>query len=204
MNLLRMTRKFWNFAFVLVLTGTLLSACDGPRGLTALNAETQTAPAAPVISTNTYRLSPGDKLKVTVFNEADLTGEFQVNERGNIAFPLVGEVQAANATPDEFQQRLTNRLRGKFVKNPRVSVEMTSYRPFNVLGEVRNAGQYPYRPGLTIQDAVALAGGFTYRANTRTVYVRRTDAGGEISVNTDGENVPILPGDNIRVPERYF
>jgi polysaccharide export outer membrane protein len=204
MNLLRMTRKFWNLAFVLVLTGTLLSACDGPRGLTALNAETQAAPAAPVISTNTYRLSPGDKLKVTVFNEADLTGEFQVNERGNIAFPLVGEVQAANATPDEFQQRLTNRLRGKFVKNPRVSVEMTSYRPFNVLGEVRNAGQYPYRPGLTIQDAVALAGGFTYRANTRTVYVRRTDAGGEISVNTDGEKVPILPGDNIRVPERYF
>jgi polysaccharide export outer membrane protein len=201
MNLLRMTRRFWNFAFVLVLTGTLLSACDGPRGLNALNAETQ---AAPVISTNTYRLSPGDKLKVTVFNEADLTGEFQVNERGNIAFPLVGEVQAANATPDEFQQRLTSRLRGKYVKNPRVSVEMTSYRPFNVLGEVRNAGQYPYRPGLTIQDAVALAGGFTYRANTRTVYVRRTDAGGEISVNTDGEKVPILPGDNIRVPERYF
>ena len=201
MNLLRMTRGFWNFAFVLVLTGTVLSACDGPRGITALNAETQ---AAPVLSPNTYRLTPGDKLKVTVFNETDLTGEFQVNERGNVAFPLVGEVQAANATPDEFQQRLTSRLRGKYVKNPRVSVEMTSYRPFNVLGEVRNAGQYQYRPGLTIQDAVALAGGFTYRANTRTVYVRRADASGEVSVNTDGEKVPILPGDNIRVPERYF
>lgn len=189
------------FVVALALIGFLTAACDGPRGITALNAET---PVAPVTTPGTYRLSPGDKLKVTVFNETDLTGEFQVNERGNVAFPLVGEVQAANSTPDEFRQRLTTRLRGKFVKNPRVSIEMTSYRPFNVLGEVRNAGQYPYRPGLTIQDAVALAGGFTYRANTRTVYVRRADAGGEISVNTDGEKVPILPGDNIRVPERYF
>lgn len=202
MNSLRMTSRFWNFAFVLLLTGLLLPGCEGPRGVIAA-ADAQT-PAAPPNSPGTYRLSPGDKMKVTVFNEADLTGEFQINERGNVAFPLVGEVQAENSTPDEFQQRLTTRLRGKYVKNPRVSVEVTSYRPVNVLGEVRNAGQYQYRPGLTIQDAVALAGGFTYRANTRTVYVRRADASGEISVSTDGEKVPILPGDNIRVPERYF
>jgi polysaccharide export outer membrane protein len=202
MNLFRMASPSQNlFVTVLVLIGLASAACDGPRGITALNAET---PSAPTNTPGTYRISTGDKLKVTVFNEADLTGEFQVNERGNVAFPLVGEVQAANSTPDEFQQRLTARLRGKYVKNPRVAIEMTSYRPFNVLGEVKNAGQYPYRPGLTIQDAVALAGGFTYRANTRTVYVRRADAGGEISVSTDGEKVPILPGDNIRVPERYF
>jgi polysaccharide export outer membrane protein len=202
MNLFRMTMYSRYFsATVLVLIGLAATACDGPRGITALNAET---PAAPANTPGTYRISPGDKLKVTVFNETDLSGEFQVNERGNVAFPLVGEVQAANSTPDEFQQRLTARLRGKFVKNPRVSVEITSYRPFNVLGEVRNAGQFPYRPGLTIQDAVALAGGFTYRANTRTVYVRRAEAGGEISVSIDGEKVPILPGDSIRVPERYF
>jgi polysaccharide export outer membrane protein len=207
MNEHRETRQFRRIArlrdivFVACFAGLTLAACDGPRGITALNAET---PAAPVNTPSTYRLSQGDKLKVTVFNEADLTGEFQVNERGNVAFPLVGEVQAANSTPDEFQQRLTTRLRGKYVKNPRVSIEMTSYRPFNVLGEVRNAGQYPYRPGITVQDAVALAGGFTYRANTRTVYVRRADASGEVTVSTDGERVPILPGDNIRVPERYF
>ncbi len=186
---------------LLVVASFSLAACDGPRGIVALNAET---PAAPVTSPGTYRMTPGDKVKVTVFNEADLTGEFQVNERGNVAFPLVGEVQAANATPDEFQQRLTARLRGKYVKNPRVSIEMINYQPFNVLGEVKNAGQYQYRPGLTIQDAVALAGGFTYRANTRTAYVRRADSSGEITVSTDGEKVPILPGDNIRVPERYF
>jgi polysaccharide export outer membrane protein len=184
---------------VLFLIFTAVAGCDGPRGIVnSLEAET------PAATTDTYRLSPGDKLKVTVFNEADLTGEFQVNERGNVAFPLAGEIKASGSTPDEFRDRLTQRLRGKFVKNPRVSIEMVNYRPFNVLGEVRNAGQYPYRPGLSIQDAVAMAGGFTYRANTRTVYLRRADASGEITVNTDGEKVPILPGDNLRVPERYF
>ena len=81
---------------------------------------------------------------------------------------------------------------------------MTNYRPFNVIGEVRNAGQYPYRPGLTVQDAVAMAGGYTYRANTRTLYVRRVNAGGEDTVQTDSDRAPVLPGDNIRVPERYF
>jgi protein involved in polysaccharide export with SLBB domain len=184
---------------VLFLIFAAAAGCDGPRGIVnSLEAET------PAATTDTYRLSPGDKLKVTVFNEADLTGEFQVNERGNVAFPLAGEIKASGSTPDEFRDRLTQRLRGKFVKNPRVSIEMVNYRPFNVLGEVRNAGQYPYRPGLSVQDAVAMAGGFTYRANNRTVYIRRADAAGEITVNTDGEKVPILPGDNLRVPERYF
>ncbi len=184
---------------VLLLIFAAVAGCDGTRGIvSSLEAET------PAATTETYRLSPGDKLKVTVFNETDLTGEFQVNERGNVAFPLAGEIKASGSTPDEFRERLTQRLRGKFVKNPRVSIEMVNYRPFNVLGEVRNAGQYPYRPGLSVQDAVAMAGGFTYRANTRTVYLRRAEAGGEITINTDGEKVPILPGDNLRVPERYF
>ena len=193
-----MSRKQFGLS-VLFLIFAAIAGCDGPRGVVnSLEAET------PASTTDTYRLSPGDKLKVTVFNEQDLTGEFQVNERGNVAFPLAGEIKASGSTPDEFRDRLTQRLRGKFVKNPRVSIEMVNYRPFNVLGEVRNAGQYAYRPGISVQDAVAMAGGFTYRANTRTVYIRRADASGEITVQTDGEKVPILPGDNLRVPERYF
>lgn len=153
---------------------------------------------------STYRLSPGDKVKVTVFNEPDLTGEFQVNAAGNVAFPLAGEIPAQGKSVDEFKAVLTRTLSGRYVKNPRVAVEVVNYRPFNVIGEVRNAGQFPYRPGLTVQDAVAMAGGYTYRANTRTVYVRRADASGEATVQMDGERVPVLPGDNIRVPERYF
>ena len=151
-----------------------------------------------------YRLSPGDRVKVTVFNEVDLTGEFPVNESGHVAFPLAGEVAASGKSVPEFKAELTKTLSGRFVKNPKVSVEVANYRPFNVIGEVRNAGQFSYRPGLSMQDAVAMAGGFTYRANTRLLYVRRADAGGESSINPDERQVPVMPGDNIRVPERYF
>jgi polysaccharide export outer membrane protein len=151
-----------------------------------------------------YRLSPGDKVKVTVFNEPDLTGEFQVNDSGNVALPLAGEVSAAGQTIAEFKNNVIRTLRGRYVKNPRVAIEMVNYRPFNVIGEVRNAGQYPYRPGLTVQDAVAMAGGYTYRANTRLLYVRRADSSGESTVQMDGGSATVSPGDNIRVPERYF
>src|SRR5690606_13255183 len=132
-----------------------------------------------------YRLAPGDKLKVIVFNEPELSGEVHVNDTGSVAFPLAGDVRAAGASIAEFQEQLTKHLRGRYVKNPKVSVEVVNYRPFNVIGEVRSGGQFPYRPGLTVQDAVAMAGGFTYRANTRTVYVRRSDAAGEITVSPD-------------------
>ncbi len=184
----------------LALLASLLTACDGPRGFTgdvpALAAMAQADPS--------YVLSPGDKLKVTVFNEPDLTGEFQVNQSGEIAFPLIGTIRAAGLSTGEFQNQLLRRLRNGYVRNARVSIEIASYRPFNVFGEVRNAGQYPFRPGLTVQDAIAMAGGFTYRANSRTAYLRRANANAEMTVQLDGPRVPIHPGDDVRVPERYF
>lgn len=185
---------------VLALLGPIVAGCDGARGLVA-NAEPAAVPSRPAAS---YRLTTGDKVKVTVYNEQDLTGEFQVNDAGNVSFPLAGDIPATGATVSEFQQRLATKLRKGFVKNPRVSVEISNYRPFNVIGEVKNAGQYPYRPGLTLNDAVAMAGGFTYRANQHTAYVRRADTSGEATVQTDKDNVTVGPGDNIRIPERYF
>jgi protein involved in polysaccharide export with SLBB domain len=184
---------------VLALFASLLTACDGPRGLVG-----ELPAHAAMAQADTYLLSPGDKLKVTVFNEPDLTGEFQVNHAGDIAFPLVGAIPAAGLSVAEFQNQLLRRLRNGYVRNARVSIEVASYRPFNVFGEVRNAGQYPFRPGLTVQDAIALAGGFTYRANSRTAYVRRANANTETTVQLDGPRVSILPGDDVRVPERYF
>ena len=151
-----------------------------------------------------YRLGPGDKVKVTVFNEPDLTGEYQVSDTGNIALPLVGAIPAAGASAKELQERLARRLGGGYVRSPRVTVDVTSYRPFNVFGEVKTAGQFAYRPGLTVQDAVAMAGGFTYRANSHTAYIRRAEARGEQTIQLDTERVPVMPGDSIRVPERYF
>jgi polysaccharide export outer membrane protein len=181
------------------MAALLVSGCDGPRGTIV-----GTDAMASADLQSVYRLTPGDRVKVTVFNEADLTGEFPVNEGGNVAFPLAGDVAAAGKSVPEFKADLIKTLRGRYVKNPRVSVDVVNYRPFNVIGEVRNSGQFSYRPGLSMQDAVAMAGGYTYRANTRTLYVRRADAGGESSVNIDEARVPVLPGDNIRVPERYF
>lgn len=185
------------------LIGSLAGACDGPRGVLD-GAQASNASSRLQAQNAVYRLERGDKLKITVFNEPDLTGEFQVNDSGQIAFPLIGNVDAAGASVNEFQSRLATRLRGGYVRNPRVSVEVTTYRPFNVFGEVRNSGQFPFRPGLTVQDAVAMAGGFTYRANVRTAYIQRAGTSGEITVHLDGKRVPILPGDNIRIPERFF
>jgi protein involved in polysaccharide export with SLBB domain len=176
-----------------------LTACGSPRGLADASVL-----AGDRTHLSAYRLMPGDKVRVNVFNEPDFSGEFQVNDAGNIAFPLVGEVPAAGASPSEFAKTLTARLRGGFVRNPRVTVEVVNYRPINVLGEVRNAGQYPFRADLTVQDAIALAGGYTYRANTHTVYIRHAGASGEITARTDGERVVINPGDTVRVPQRYF
>lgn len=183
----------------LALLASVLTACDGPRGLAG-----EVPARAAMAQSDAYLLSPGDKLKVTVFNEPDLTGEFQISHSGEIAFPLIGTIAAAGLTVGEFQNQLIRRLRNGYVRSARVSIEIASYRPFNVFGEVRNAGQYPYRPGLTVQDAIAMAGGFTYRANSRTAYVRRGNSNTEMTVQLDGPRVSILPGDDVRVPERYF
>jgi polysaccharide export outer membrane protein len=182
----------------IVVTGWALTGCGDAASTLGFNN------SAAALQTNVYRLKPGDKLKIAVFNEPDLTGEFQVGDGGKIAFPLVGEVQAAGLSVNDFQSGLARQLQQGFVRNPRVTVDFINYRPINVIGEVRNAGQYAYRPGLTIQDAIAMAGGYTYRANTRTVYVRRSDDSKDISVSVGGSQLTILPGDNIRVPERYF
>lgn len=180
----------------MVLAALLLSACGS--GVSPAVEATAAVPQA------AYRLTPGDKLKVTVFNEADLTGEYQVNDRGSISFPLIGEVKAAGFSVEQFRLTLVDALQNGFVRTPRVTVEVVNYKPFNVLGEVRNAGQYAYRPGISVQDAIAMAGGFTYRANTSVVYLTRGTSAEEMTVDLKKEDTAVLPGDNLRVPERYF
>lgn len=182
---------------VMAVAGWALAGCGDAAGTVAVSDL-----AGPQMSI--YRLKPGDKLKIAVFNEPDLTGEFQVDESGKITFPLVGDVEAAGLSVSDFRSSLTKQLQQGFVRNPRVTVDFINYRPINVIGEVKSAGQYAYRPGLTIQDAIAMAGGYTYRANTSTAYVRRSEGGGDITVTVGRSQVTILPGDNIRVPERYF
>ena len=187
----------------IAVLGVLLAGCDGPRGISAADSFASAAPPAAKTGQQ-YRLALGDKVKITVFNEPDVSGEFQVNGSGNIALPLAGDVPAANKTIVELKQAVIAKLNGKFVKNPRVSVEVSNYQAINVIGEVKNAGQYPYRPGLTMSDVIAMAGGYTYRANTHTLYVRHTGAPAEQTIALDGAPPHVQPGDSVRIPERYF
>jgi polysaccharide export outer membrane protein len=150
-----------------------------------------------------YRLGTGDKLKITVYGEEDLSGEFLVDGSGQVQLPLVGQVKAANLTIHEFVAEVTNALKVDYLKDPKVSVEVLNYRPFYIMGEVNKPGEYPFESGLNVLGAIALAGGFTYRANDNDVYVRRAGSSKEESVPADS-NVKIYPGDIIRVAERIF
>lgn len=149
-----------------------------------------------------YQLGPGDQLRVTVFGEPDLTGNYVVGSQGTIAYPLVGDVHAAGLTVPQFSAALQTALEA-FVRQPNVSVEVANYRPFFILGEVQRPGTYPYSASLTVLNAVATAGGFTYRANQGRVFIRHASEQVEhsypITIAT-----PVLPGDTVRIGERLF
>lgn len=151
-----------------------------------------------------YVLDTGDKVKVTVFQEDDLSGEFVIDGSGNVMLPMVGQFPAAGRTLTQFSTALSQTLIDKkYLVNPRVTAEVTNYRPFTILGEVNKPGQYPFENGMTALNAVAIAGGFTYRAEQRTVMVRRKGAPREQELPAD-DRTRIFPGDTVRVDERIF
>ena len=150
-----------------------------------------------------YRLGPGDKIRMITFDEASLTGEFDVSGSGTVALPLIGEVKAAGLTTTEFAAAVETALKDGYLKNPQVSVEILNYRPFYILGEVSKPGEYPYTNGLTVLNAVATANGFTYRADMKHVYIRRANDTIEHKYDLTS-NTAVAPGDTIRIGERYF
>lgn len=164
----------------------------------------QTVPSTPdeVARHVEYRLGPGDQLRITVFNEAELTGQFVVGSQGTISYPLVGDVRAAGLTIPEFSESLSQALR-EYIRQPNVSVEVANYRPFFILGEVQRPGTYPYSANLTVLNAVATAGGFTYRANRGRVFIRHASEQEERSFPLTIAT-PVLPGDTVRIGERLF
>ena len=150
-----------------------------------------------------YVLAAGDKLRIQVFNEPEMSREYEVDTAGKITLALVGAVQAAGATPSELQDRIREALSEGYLRNPKVSVEVASYRPFYVLGEVSKAGEYPFKNGLNVLSAVAVAGGYSYRADTKTIYIRRANETVERAYEASN-GVMVGPGDIVRIPERYF
>lgn len=178
----------------LVLLATPLVACSGARPRPAEFNEALTGP---------YRLDSGDKLRVTVFEQASLTNSYTVDQAGHVSFPLIGSVPARGSTTQELAGAIAAELRKGYLRNPDVSVEVETYRPFYIMGEVRSPGQYTYVNGLTAQTAVAIAGGFTARASERTVEISR-QINGKILVGAVPLTDPVRPGDVIRVRQRLI
>lgn len=179
----------------------LLSACGAPRALDA-SALSSASSGSELVST-AYRMSGNDKIRVIVFNEPTLSNEFIINSDGSLSFPLVGTINAAGKTTTELSNELAEKLGAGYLKNPKVSVEVLTFRPFYILGEVNKPGQYPYASGMTVLNAVATAQGFSYRAERRVAYIRRAGSPKEIAVRITPD-LEVAPGDTIRVGERYF
>ena len=148
-----------------------------------------------------YRLGSGDRVKVTVFGEEDLSGEFELDGESRFSMPLIGTVDAQGTSPRALEGRIATLLQDGFLKNPKVSVEVLNYRPFYILGEVNEPGSYPYRAGMTILNAAAMAGGFTFRADERDIEVTRGASGNPRVMEP---TTIVQPGDVIRVNESIF
>jgi polysaccharide biosynthesis/export protein len=161
-----------------------------------------TAPM-PVAYDVAYRLDAGDKLRVVVYGQEGLTNSYAIDAGGAITMPLIGSVPARGRTPAELASAITARLRSGYIRDPSVAVEIESYRPFFILGEVAAPGQYPYVPNMSVESAVAIAGGFSPRARRDRVTLTHTDASGS-SRYVVPLGTPLGPGDTVFVGERWF
>jgi protein involved in polysaccharide export with SLBB domain len=187
-------------ALVLLLAGCSAAGPDLGMPTPSTN-ENSSAAATDTPNMSDLRLQPGDKIHVTVYGEKDLTGDYQVNTGGYVALPLAGSVMAVGLTPPELETALKKQFTK--LRDPRITVEVMSFRPFYVMGEVHKPGEYPYRAGLNVLSAIAIAGGATYRASASEVYIQRAGSS-SLQKFPQSPTITIMPGDLVRVPETIF
>ena len=172
----------------------LLAGCSAGSGL----------PPLPAATNGPYELGVDDLVRIITFGDEHLTGQFRVNDRGNIAIPLLGAVKADGLTTSQLEASIADHLREKkLLLDPSVSVEVVSYRPVFVLGEVSKPGQFPYQPGMTVLTSVSLAGGYTYRAETGYASILRKIDGRSVEGRVN-RGADVRPGDVIDIFPRYF
>jgi protein involved in polysaccharide export with SLBB domain len=188
------------FPALLLVIVALLSGCEG---MTVAGVASQDQYASPTSGVEAPRLQSGDKIRITVYGEDKLSGDYQIDPAGYVSLPLAGTIKAAGLSKAELEQELAKKFRGDYLRNPKVTVDVASFRPFYIMGEVEKPGEYPYRGNLNVLSATVVAGGPTYRANKSKVYIQRE---GETAFKEYplSPGVMIFPGDLIRVPERYF
>lgn len=183
-----------------LLAPLLLAAAAGPVGCTGGG-----APKAPetAVQAERYTLRAGDRIRVLVFREPDLSGEVQLDGTGSVTLPLVGAMPLAGLSAPQAEARVAAALRPDYLRDPQVRVEVIDHRPLYVLGEVTRPGAYPYSAGLTVLEAVAMAGGFTYRARESRMTLLRRDGGATQELEA-GPATRLLPGDTVQVHQRFF
>ena len=183
--------RHWLTAFCVMLTVFLGSCAPRVNGYADFKADVP------------YTLASGDRLRVIVFGQDALSNSYAVNSSGTISMPLIGSVTAQGLTTAALERSVETKLRAGFIREPKVSIEVDAYRPFFVLGEVTTAGQYPYINGMTAETAVAVAGGFSPRANKYEVDLTRVIDGHPVTASVPVAQ-PVKPGDTIFVRERFF
>jgi polysaccharide export outer membrane protein len=181
------------FVFVVLLLGLVCGAC----------AQQQPVEVFRALPTKPYTLAAGDKLRIIVFSQDNLSNIYAVDPQGRITMPLIGTVPASGKTTQDLARLIEQKLRSSYLREPKVTVEIDTYRPFFILGEVVNSGQYPFVSGMTVQTAVAIAGGFTPRANQTVAQVTRQQDG-KVIIGTVPITYPVQPGDTILLKERWF
>lgn len=203
------TRGFWSFfertvrrsaVAMAMAVAIVLGGCAGQGPVPMAPADVQ---ASGTNFAEAYRLGAGDALRVIVFGEPDLSGEFEIDGSGAFSMPLIGQLDAFQLTVVELEKAIAKKLTEGYLIDPRVNVEVLNYRPFYIVGEVKDGGEFPYISGMHAVKAVAIAGGYTYRANTQKVMITRKGTAEEIEMPAS-QGTAIFPGDVIRIPERYF
>lgn len=202
------------FGGLSLLTTLVLAGCGGFSSEPQMQAAAAPLPAHPQAasqqpmqhaapipgSLSQYRLDAGDELRVIVFGQENLSGTFRVDDSGAITMPLLQPLGVRGLSTAQTKASIEQALSQTLLRNPNVSVEVSQFRPFFILGQVNSPGQYPFVSGMTVETAVAIAGGYTYRANTSRARITRT-AANEFKAET---SAPVMPGDTIFIRERFF
>ena len=183
---------------IIALGAMALSACVSSP---AMSGSTDATPVG--AGMNSYRLGSGDEIKVTVYGEPDLSGNFTVDGDGQITMSLIGQVEVGKMTLADASNKLQTKLKDGWLKDPKVAIELVKGRPYYILGEVNKPGEYPFSSGLTVMNAIASAGDFTYRADKGRILIKSVDSPDEREVELT-PSTQVRPGDTIRVRERMF
>lgn len=187
------------FSFI-ILAFAMTGACTATTGKPA---QSSAIDDMQIVQPEAYTLGHGDNISIKVYEVENLSGEFVIDPEGKIDYPLIGEIVAGGKTVEQFKTHLAQQLSPNYVRDPRIGLEVLNYRPFYILGEVEKPGSFEFISGMTIMEAVATAEGFTYRADSRRVFIKHAGRQNETAYVLTG-STPIQPGDVIRIPERRF